>query len=84
MSTCLVLAVLKLFVHGGRRHCPMLLDASLALSHPTTLTFEGVIETLHLLRAANVLGNCFSLCGNTEPKQMLPRSPDHGLDPTAD
>jgi hypothetical protein len=60
MSTCLVLAVLELLVHGRRRHCPMLLDASLALGHPTTLTFEGVVEPLHLLGAANVLGKCFS------------------------
>jgi hypothetical protein len=60
MSTCLVLAVLKLFIHGGRRHCPMFLNASLALGHPTTLPFEGVVEPLHLFSAANVLGKCFS------------------------
>jgi hypothetical protein len=60
MSTCLVLAVLELLVHGRRRHCPVLLDASLALGHPTTLPFEGVVESLHLFSAANVLSNCLS------------------------
>jgi hypothetical protein len=38
----------------------VLLDASLALGHPTTLPFEGVVEPLHLFSAANVLSNCFS------------------------
>jgi hypothetical protein len=60
MSTCLVLAVLEFFIHGRRRHCPVLLDASLALSHPTTLTLEGVVESLQPLSVANNLGKCFS------------------------
>jgi hypothetical protein len=50
----------------------MLLDASLALGHPTTLPFEGVVEPLHLLGAANVLGKCFSYVETQNQQQLQP------------
>jgi hypothetical protein len=55
MSSCLGLAVLELFIHGSRQHCPVFLITMLTLSHPTGLMFKGVVETLHLFRATNVL-----------------------------
>jgi hypothetical protein len=55
MSSCLTLAVLELFIHRTRWHCPVFLIIALVMEDLVGLTFKGIREPCQGHSAPNAL-----------------------------